>query len=60
MALQSCVTSSMGGAKTTFSSKIKVLFELPKTYLSLQLALKDASEGNGIWIEMQLQNKPFT
>ncbi len=49
-----------GGAKTTFSSKkIKVLFELPKTYLSLQLALKDASEGNGIWIEMQLQNKPF-
>lgn len=49
-----------GGAKTTFSAKqIKVLFELPKTYISLQLALKDTSEGNGIWIEMQLQNKPF-
>lgn len=49
-----------GGAKTTFSAKqIKVLFELPKTYATLQLARKDISGENGIWIEMQLQNKPF-
>ena len=49
-----------GAAKVIFSNKkMKVLFELPKTYLSLSLALKDANDNNGIWIEMQLQNKPF-
>lgn len=49
-----------GAAKVIFSNKkMKVLFELPKTYLSLSLALNDATDNNGIWIEMQLQNKPF-
>lgn len=49
-----------GSAKSTFANKkIKVLFELPKTYASLQLALNDASDGNGIWIEMRLQGDPF-
>ena len=49
-----------GSAKVIFSSKkLKVLFELPKTYLSLQLALNETSNENGIWIEMQLNKKPF-
>ena len=49
-----------GSAKSIFSNKkLKVLFELPKTYLSLQLALNETSNENGIWIEMQLNEKPF-
>ncbi len=49
-----------GSAKTLFSTKkLKVLFELPKTSISLQLALKDISDANGIWIEMLLSGKPF-
>jgi CheY-specific phosphatase CheX len=49
-----------GGAKVTFSNKkLKVLFELPKTYLSLQVALSDTLGSNGVWIDMQLDEKPF-
>lgn len=49
-----------GAAKTIFSSKqIKVLFELPKTYLSLNVALNDTTGSNGVWIDMQLNEKPF-
>jgi len=49
-----------GAAKTVFShKKLKVLFELPKTSSTLQLALKDTSDANGIWIEMLLNGKPF-
>jgi len=49
-----------GSAKVTFSSKnLKVLFELPKTYLSVQVALSDSLGSNGVWIDMQLDEKPF-
>jgi CheY-specific phosphatase CheX len=49
-----------GGAKVIFSNKkLKVLFELPKTYLSLQVALSDTLGSNGVWIDMQLDEKPF-
>jgi len=49
-----------GSAKVTFSNKqLKVLFELPKTYLSLQVALSDTLGSNGVWIDMQLDEKPF-
>lgn len=49
-----------GSAKTIFSTKqIKVLFELPKTYLSPNVALNASTGANGVWIDMQLSNKPF-
>ncbi len=49
-----------GSAKTIFSTKqIKVLFELPKTYLSPNVALNASTGSNGVWIDMQLSNKPF-
>lgn len=49
-----------GSAKVIFANKqLKVLFELPKTYLSLQVALNDTLGSNGIWIDMQLSDKPF-
>jgi CheY-specific phosphatase CheX len=49
-----------GSAKVTFSGKnLKVLFELPKTYLSVQVALSDTLGSNGVWIDMQLDEKPF-
>lgn len=49
-----------GSAKAIFSNKeIKVLFELPKTYTSLKSAMNDTSGDNGIWIDMQLNGKPF-
>jgi len=49
-----------GATKSIFSNKkIKVLFELPKTYLSLQVALSNTFGSNGIWIDMQLNDKPF-
>ena len=49
-----------GGVKAIFSNKkMKVLFELPKTYLSLNVAISNTSNTNGIWIEMALDKKPF-
>ena len=49
-----------GSTKATLSNKeIKVLFELPKTYTSLKSAMGQVSSGNGIWIDMQLNAKPF-
>jgi CheY-specific phosphatase CheX len=49
-----------GTAKTVFSrKKIKILFELPKTSSSLQFAIKDTSDANGIWIEMRISGQPF-
>lgn len=49
-----------GSAKAILSNKkIKVLFELPKTHASLNVALGDTFKENGIWIEMQLDGKPF-
>jgi len=39
--------------------KVKILFELPKTYLSLPMAQNDIGYENGIWIEMQLNTHPF-
>lgn len=49
-----------GSTKLHLASKnMKILFELPKTYLSLQLAQSDIGYENGIWIEMLLNSKPF-
>lgn len=49
-----------GGVKAIFSNKkLKVLFELPKTYLTASHAINEASTSNGLWIEMVLDDKPF-
>lgn len=49
-----------GAAKTEFDSKdIKVVFELPKTYLSLPDTQKHIGSNNGVWMDMQLSGKPF-
>ncbi|MBC8237253.1 MAG: chemotaxis protein CheX [Helicobacteraceae bacterium] len=49
-----------GSIKTALSMQnIKVLFDLPKTFPSLESTLKDIGDNNGIWIDMQLDGKPF-
>ncbi|MCF6173837.1 MAG: chemotaxis protein CheX [Campylobacteraceae bacterium] len=49
-----------GSTKTYLSKKsIKVLFELPRTYSSLNQIYTTISKNNGIWINMQLDQKPF-
>lgn len=49
-----------GSIKTALSNKeIKVLFELPKKFTSLEETFKDIGDDNGIWIDMQLSKKPF-
>lgn len=49
-----------GAAKTEFDSKnIKVVFELPKTYASLNDAQKQLGNNNGVWMDMELAGKAF-
>jgi len=49
-----------GGAKTRFSkSNIKVLFELPRTYGTISATNNAIPQNNGIWINMELEQKPF-
>ena len=49
-----------GGAKTQFSKdNIKVLFELPRTYTSIMSTTSAIPQNNGIWINMELEKKPF-
>ncbi|MBU1927404.1 chemotaxis protein CheX [bacterium] len=49
-----------GSIKTVLSGKdIKVIFNLPKTFTSLQATLGDIGEQSGIWIDMQLNGNPF-
>jgi len=49
-----------GATKTEFDSKdIKVIFELPKTYTSLDEIEKIIGSNNGVWMDMQLSGKPF-
>jgi len=49
-----------GGAKTTFSkSDIKVLFELPRTHTSIMATINAIAQNNGIWINMELENRAF-
>lgn len=49
-----------GGAKTRFSkSNIKVLFELPRTYTTIAATNNAIPQNNGIWINMELEQKPF-
>ncbi len=49
-----------GSAKAILSNKeIKVTFELPRTYTSLQSTFNDIGDNNGVWIDMQLASKPF-
>ena len=49
-----------GSAKTVLSNKeIKVLFDLPKTFSTLQNTFAYIGKENGVWIDMQLDGKPF-
>ncbi len=49
-----------GSIKTAFSSKdIKIIFDLPKTYTSLKDTDSLIGQNNGVWIDMQLEGKPF-
>jgi len=49
-----------GAAKTEFDEKnIKVIFELPKTYTSLKDTQNYIGNNNGVWMDMQLSEKPF-
>jgi CheY-specific phosphatase CheX len=49
-----------GAAKTEFDSKdIKVVFDLPKTYASLNETKKHIGTNNGVWMDMQLSGQPF-
>ncbi|MCK9491459.1 MAG: chemotaxis protein CheX [Sulfurimonas sp.] len=49
-----------GSIKTAFDKKdIKLLFDLPKTYNSLKATQGYIGENNGVWIDMQLADKPF-
>ncbi|WP_024953801.1 chemotaxis protein CheX [Sulfurospirillum arcachonense] len=49
-----------GGAKTKLSQKdIKVLFELPRTYTTITSTINSLSDNSGIWINMDLEGKPF-
>ncbi|MDD3323799.1 MAG: chemotaxis protein CheX [Sulfurospirillaceae bacterium] len=49
-----------GSVKAKLSDKnIKVIFELPKTFASLQSAMLNIPQNNGIWITMNLENNPF-
>ncbi len=49
-----------GSIKTAFDRKdTKLLFDLPKTYNSLKATQGHIGENNGVWIDMQLADKPF-
>lgn len=49
-----------GSIKTVLSKKdIKMTFDLPKTYASLEETDGFIGHNNGIWIDMQLAGKPF-
>jgi CheY-specific phosphatase CheX len=49
-----------GSTKTHFSKKdIKVIFDLPKTYMTLATTKSAVGENSGIWIDMKLEEKPF-
>lgn len=49
-----------GSSKTKLQTKkINVLFELPQTFTTLAQTKQHLSGGNGIWIEMKLENRPF-
>lgn len=50
----------MGGTKTTLSKKdVKVLFDLPRTFSSINSTTSALPQSNGIWINMKLESKPF-
>lgn len=49
-----------GSTKTALQGKkINVNFDLPKAYTSIQTVSGIVGDGNGLWVEMQLENKPF-
>lgn len=49
-----------GSIKTVFSKKdINITFDLPKKYTSLEQTDAFIGHNNGIWIDMQLESKPF-
>ena len=49
-----------GGIKSALVDKdIKVIFELPKAFVSLVETNEYIGSNNGVWIDMQLADKPF-
>jgi len=49
-----------GGTKTALSKKsIKVLFDLPRTYITINATTSALPKNNGIWINMELEKRPF-
>ena len=49
-----------GSTKTEFDTKgIKVIFELPKTFESLEETQSAIGSNNGVWMDMQLSGKAF-
>jgi CheY-specific phosphatase CheX len=49
-----------GSSKALLSDKdVKVVFELPKTHHSLETTLEEIGGNNGVWIDMQLDGRPF-
>ncbi len=49
-----------GSIKTVLLSKdINITFDLPKTYASLEETDNFIGHNNGVWIDMQLEGKPF-
>jgi CheY-specific phosphatase CheX len=49
-----------GSTKTAFDEKgIKIFFNLPKTYNSLKDTQKFIGTHNGVWMDMELADKPF-
>lgn len=49
-----------GSAKSTLQRKnVKVVFDLPKAYTSIQAVSAIVGQSNGLWIDMQLEDRPF-
>ena len=49
-----------GSIKTVFAAKeVNLTFNLPKTYTSLEETYGFIGHNNGVWIDMQLADKPF-
>jgi len=50
----------MGSIKTALSKEdINIIFELPKTYISLRTVQDVILEENGVWVNMLLSKMPF-
>lgn len=49
-----------GSIKTVLSKKdININFELPKAYSSVKITSGHIGDGNGVWVDMELDGNPF-